>query len=348
MMNYKPNFQNKSTRKRCLQVIAWVEKHIGSEPKTLHSSILRKPEAFGSGQLGLYLQKCLLINTNPSYEPGVISKQYRVNVDYLNKLRTKYGLPESKLQSPFIEKLHNKVESEEFEYNDNGLRWYNTAQYIPRSLKSQFWHEHNYDYDYDIDCCAPTLLLQRARKLKPSMKALSYIEFYLNNKQMVRDELAIKHNLSTAQVKQILNALFQGGILNCYSGNKILGYVNNNHYKMKKICNDEFLTELVKDIKSMWRVLRTDMSLGYEYRGDQRRSKRITGRDKSQYYQKIEREVMSVVWKFLKKNNVVHFREHDGFRAKSFVVAEDLERTVLFETGYVVKFKWDRVESSDE
>jgi hypothetical protein len=179
------------------------------------------------------------------------------------------------------------------------------------------------------------------------MKPLSYIKFYIENKIVVRDELCIKYNLSSQQVKQILNGLFQGGVLNTYKDNKIYGYLNHNFYKMRSLKEDTFLIELIKDINSMWKVLRSDIDTGYEYRGEVRRRCRIRGKHKSDYYKRLEGDVMSPIWKYLNKRSIRFFKEHDGFRSDAFVIPNELEQLVLSKTGYHVMFKWNKIEVDD-
>jgi predicted transcriptional regulator len=351
MDTYQPNFNDPKVRRRTQQVIEWIEKYVGAETLSLSKQVLEQPQAFGSSQLGRYLRGALLIKTCPAFQPGVFSQQYRVNIDYLNRLRKHVGLEPSSLKHNNIdrrfEQQADEIATGNFEYNLSGNRWHNGLQHVPRELKQEYWVARGYTYDYDADTCAPTLLLQRAKKLKPAMKSLSYIEYFIANKKEVRNNLSIAYNLSLAQVKQIINALFQGGILNSYKDNKILGYLNNNTYKMRQLKQDQFLLELINDIKSMWAVLRSDITTGYEYRGDVRRSKRITGKHKSDYYKQLEYEVMGVVWKSLKKKNIKFFREHDGFRTTEFVVPNELEQLILGETGYHVTFKWDKLDSND-
>ena len=350
-MKFQINFNDSRTRERTKQIIAWVEQHIGAEYKILHSKILRSPQAFGDSLLGRYLKTNLLVKTCPAYRPGEFSQQYRLNIDYLNRLRSELGLPASNLRHNSIDRRFaqaaDQIASGDFNMNDNGLRLYGGLQYIPRELKLFKWTEQGYLYDYDVECCAPTLLLQQAGKLNPHMKSLDYIKFYLENKSIVRDELSIKYNLSNTQVKQLINGLFQGGMLNSYKENKIFVNVfNKNFYKMQEIKQDAFLIELKKDISYMWKQLRKDIDIGYYYRGDVRKQMRITGRDKSRYYQKLERIIMTPVWKYLKKKSVRFYPEHDGFRSDQFVIPDELEQMILFETGFHVKFKWTKIEST--
>lgn len=349
-MTYKPNWCDRRTRQRAHQIILWVERYIGSEQRCLHSKILRSKAAFGDSELGRYLRSCLLIKTSVAYKQGEFSQQYTLNNAYLNYLRDQLGMPARTLPMTSIERRFQEqaaeIHSGEFEYTEVGGRWYNGLQLIPRDVKPLFWQEYSYLYDYDIDTCAPTLLYQQAKKIKSKIKPLAYVEFYINHKQEVRDELMIKYNLSGSQVKQIINALFQGGILNSYEHNKILRYVNMMTYKIAQLKQDQFLVALIKDIKAMWSVLRGQISTGYTYQGDQRRSRRITGKHKTNYYKQLEGEVMSVVWRSLRRNGIKFFKEHDGFRSDQFVIPCELEQEIWRATGFDIKFKWSKVDIS--
>ncbi len=342
-MMYKPNYDDPRTHAKILHIITWIETYVGAHPnKHLQSTILRSPEAFGDSQLSRYLRNCLLVKVNHGYQPGKFSQSYRVNIDYLDKLRSRIGLEPSKLRRIDIEERFNlqnvNLETGEFEYNSSGGRWYNGLQYISKDIKKQLFAERGYSYDYDIECCAPTLFLQRARQIKPRMKSLEYIEFYLTHKTQVRDELSIKYNLSSKQIKQVLNSLFQGGVLNTYYDNNTFRYLNRNVTQMNLLKQDEFIKALQKDIKYMWKILRSDVSstLNINF-------KRLNGRYKSNYYKILEGSIMTHVWSYLKKIKVKCFKEHDGFRSDVFVVPSELEQIVKTNTGYQVKFVWDKV-----
>jgi hypothetical protein len=344
---YQPNFNDPRCQATAKRVIQWLETYIGAEPnKSLQSTILRSPHAFGDSKFGRYLKNYLLIKTNPSFQPGLYSQQYRVDQDRLNKLRSRVGLGPTELRFTRIEdrfaQQQAQIASGNFEYNETGGRAYNGLQNIPKELKQQMFALRGYQYDYDIECCAPTLLLQKAQQINPQGRSFDYIEFYIANKTIVRDELCIKHNLSNRQVKQILNGLFQGGIFNTYHTNKIYGYVNHNISKIISLKEDEFIQSLQKDIKRLWQVIKEDIKITLNCN-----PRRLTGTYKSSYYKILEGEVMMPIWRYLKRNKIEHFREHDGFRSMRFVVPYELEELVKRHTGYQVTFIWNKVEVSD-
>ena len=351
MQTYQPNFTEQRVQTRCQQIILWAERYIGSETRGLNSRVLRSPEAFGDSPLGRYIKNCLLVKVNPAFQPGVFSQQYRINVDYLNYLRAQVGLPKSPLRAHrIIERFANQADSfttGDFDYNKAGARWYNGLQNIPRAIKAQEFADRGLMYDYDIECCAPTLLLQQARRLKPSLKTLDYIDYYLTNKSLVRNELSIKYNLSSRQVKQVINGLFQGGILNFYEHNQVLKHLNGNTYTMSQLKQDQFLLELQKDIRYMWKILRISMRVEtYTTSKGLERTRRINGSDRTKFYQVLEEQVMTPIWKYMKKKKVVHYKEHDGFRSSEFVDPNELEQLIKRTTGFDVKFNWTKIESN--
>jgi predicted transcriptional regulator len=344
---YQPNFNDARCRTTALRIIKWLETRVGAEANQhLQSNILRSPQAFGDSALGRYLRNYLLVKTNPAFQPGKFSQQYRIDQVRLDKLRLLVGLESRPLEFNRIncrfEQQQTALDTGVFEYNEQGGRAYNGLQNISKEIKQQEFALRGYDYDYDIECCAPTLFLQRAGQIKPNMRQLDYIDFYLTNKTQVRDELCIKYNLSGRQIKQVINGLFQGGVLNTYRDNKIFGYLNHNTYKMTAFKQDLFVKSLQADIKYMWKILRDDVKLTLKTN-----IKRLNGNYKSQYYKILEGQVMRPIWKYLKKNKVKHFREHDGFRSSEFVVPYDLEQIVKTSTGYQVKFVWTKIELID-
>ena len=344
---YKPNYNNATTQATVLRVINWLERYVGKDSNIcLNSKILRSPAAFGNSNLGSYLRNYVLIKTNPTYKPGKFSQQYRINIDRLNKLRARVGLEPSLLIQHSIEKRFSQqaqaIDQGLFEYTKSGGRAYNGLQNIAKDIKLFEFAARGYIYDYDVEACAPTLFLQTAQKIKPQMKSLDYIEFYLKHKNLVRDELCIKYNLSSKQIKQIINGMFQGGVLNTYWDNKIFVYLNRNVYKMNQFKQDGFIKALHADIKTLWKILREDVkiTLNTDFT-------RLNGLYKSNYYKILEGQIMAPVWKYLKKQKIKHFREHDGFKSDRFVIPDDLALAVKIHTGYEVKFSYSMFTTKD-
>jgi hypothetical protein len=117
---------------------------------------------------------------------------------------------------------------------------------------------------------------------------------------------------------------------------------------MRELRLNEFLDYLIEDIRQLWRVLGSDISRGvfYDRRGHRRRY-RLSGRDKTNYYKKLETEVMSSLKQFIYKQTQRVFWEHDGFRSAVFFVPEELSEIIRSRTGYVVRFDWGKMELDD-
>lgn len=344
--SYRPNFNDPRVKKRLIKVLKFCEEYIGAGlDQAIHS--LRIRSNFGNNQLGHYLQQTLLVKVNPYYEPGLQSQRYRLNLDNLNFYRQKLDMPPTTLRHRRLEQRFQQqadsINTGVFVYTDTGHRSYNGLQMVPKLEKPKFWAEYGYTYDYDIECCAPTLFLQTAQKINPKMRDLPKIQQYLTDKSKIRDDLCIKYNISSRAAKQILNALFQGSVLNCYSKSQIIKYINGNTWKMRSLCQDQYLIGLAAEIKYLWGILRSRIDTGYEYKGDQKRKRRITGKHKADYYKHLEGLVMKPIWKHLTRTSVRYFKEHDGFRSDRFIDPDELAQLVFCQTGYRIKFIWNKV-----
>ena len=339
------NLEDSRNRRLALRVIEWVEQNIGAEDQRIHSKKLSDPQAFGSSPSGRWLQKYLLVQINDRFQPGEFSKQYRVNEQHLNYLRSLLGLPPTQLRFLRIEarfdQCEDQIASGDFEMNQAEWRSFHTLQYIARRHKADQWSQRGYPYDYDIECCAPTLLYQQAQRIHLTPLHLEAIEAYIEFKKEIRTELSIKLNIGEAVIKQILNGLFQGARMNpYYEHNRILAILGGNTYKMNQIRRNPYIQELQRDIRVMWSILRVKIDTGTEIIDGKEKSRRIRGVDKTNYYQMLESLVMKSVIGHLKKKKIKYFHEHDGFRSTRFIDPNELSDIVFGKTGFRIKFDW--------
>lgn len=347
-MTYKPCWTNASTQRRTQKIIEYLRDTIGLESRSIHSSQIRR--IFGDSKLGRYLKNMLLITVNDRYEVGHSCKKYSVNTLHLNRVAERIGLPSIELKKLRIEQRfqeqEQQIESGQFEYNlGSDSRLYNGLQYIPREDKIIQWSRRGYCYDYDIESCAPTLLLQRYYKLKPAAAKLCYLEYLIEHKQSVRDQLCVEFNLGSKSVKSLLNAIIMSAPLSHNRDNKILRIINNNHYIMRQLKLNEFIQYLIKDIRKLWQVIGLDIERSYYYTSQGvRRKRRLTGRDRTDYYKRLEGEVMKSVRRYMNMRSARVFLEHDGFRSDMFFTPNELEYVVRSQTGYEVKFSWSKIE----
>lgn len=350
-MKYKPCWTNASTQRRTQQIIQYLQDQIGLDSRTIHSAQIRR--IFGDSQLGRYLKNMLLITVNDRYEVGHSCKKYSVNTLHLNKVAERIGIKQPELKKLQIERRldlqREQIETGKFEYTEGeDSRLYNGLQYIARGDKIKVWANQGYCYDYDIESCAPTLLLQRYYMLKPRATKLAYLEYAVEHKQELRDELCIRFNLGTKQVKLLINALIMGAQLSHYKENKLLQLFNKNHYIIRQLRLNEFIRLFTEDIRRLWSVLGKDIERRsiYTSQGLRRRQK-LTGKDRTDYYKRLETEVMKSVRRYVGTTSGRVFLEHDGFRSDVFFTPDELAFVVRSQTGYQVKFSWSKIEQDD-
>ena len=326
---YTPNYNDPRVKNRIIQAIAFVEQYVSkTKPNWLSTRAIDKH--FGQGQLDIskfLRQKLLIIVDNHfNFETGKC-KTYIQNPDGVNELRQALG--GVKITPKITPQLQTQLNTGLFEYNDSSDRLFNPLQNLPRYVKKDILSNNGYKYNFDIECAAPTLLYQYAQRSGLN-RSLQAIEAYIEHRSVIREELCILYKLDIKQVKQLINALFQGAYLSVDHRTSIYHLLNGNCHLIRQLQSNEYLCELRSDIKSMWAVIIPDMKLKLN-------KKRITGRDKSAKYREIEREVMDVIKRELKRTKNKHLLQHDGWTSKEMCDVNMLRSYVRSHTGYLIK-----------
>jgi hypothetical protein len=279
-----------------------------------------------------YLKNKLLICVDSYYnkETGKC-KTYVQNVDGVNELKQALGIKQ--LSAKITSELQTQLDTGEFEYNDSSDRLFNPLQNLPKQIKRNILSNNSYNYNYDIVCAAPTLLYQHAQR-QGLIKKLEFIEFYISNRTDVRNEICIKYNLDSKQVKQLINSLFLGAYLSLDHRTSAYKLLNGDYNKIKQLKSDQFLLELRNDIKSMWKSITPQMKLDLN-------KKRISSRDKSSKYRELEREVMDVIKGELRRTKNKHLLQHDGWTCKEVCDINMLRSYVRSHTGFVIDIDWE-------
>ena len=356
---YYPNFTDPRVRRRCEIAIDFVEQYISNKPKFVSRNQIHKYIGRSNNDLGHYLKTQLLICTNHFYNKDTgVCKQYRKNVDGLAELKRLLFEPTAiiaKQPLEFPKILTEQLQSGEFVYNEKSDRWFNPIQSLRRSDRNQALLKFGYKYDYDIESAAPTLLYQYAQKLQIRQQKqlkLPYIEHYLLNKHAIRDKIAKDCGCSSNDVKKAITALFQGAYLSNNSKTWLFYDLGCNHALINKLKLNEDLCALRKDIKAMWKIIARDLKetkqikvlRGRDLREfdqiavcDIKKRFRITGRDKARIYRKLEKEIMEVIWRELRKQKIDHLKIHDGWVSRQMCDVAALCDQVLARTGYRIR-----------
>lgn len=218
----------------------------------------------------------------------------------------------------------------------------------------------NGQFDYDINAAAPTLLYQYIKKLLPKKKIkLEYLEKYIEDRNTVRNEcvklLKEKNKNSSKDFKKevkevITSALYDSKLKNKKS--KVSMSVSNrkflyeNNLEFKNLIDD--ITELFKLYKSYIDKNRKndksiDMGNGkielYENDKKKKLSTIVSG-----FYFSLESKILiDVIYKNYEED--LSLMIHDGFIARKDIDTKELEELVFKETGFIVKYSKELIES---
>jgi len=242
--------------------------------------------------------------------------------------------------------------SGKIEYNDKSHRLWHDLQMYRKPLKELLFTHVNYLHQYDISAAMPTLVYQLARE--NGCVDLTHIEYYLNNKTEVRNQLAQELKISPKIVKIIINGLFNGAKISKYSNSSIFLAVNRNYWVIDQLKKNHFIMGLRIDISKIWKQLGMTDMIEPEYvtytRNDKEvtRKKAINSRKKSYVYFELERMIMDHVRVYLNKSNINHFNEHDGWASQFEINTTELSAYIKEQTGYDVKFDYTLLKPTAE
>ena len=330
---YKPNYNDCRVKKRIAAAIEFVEQYVSSQPVPVAKSQLTKHFGQGQTDISKFLKEQLLTCVDHYYNFEThICKKYVRNQDGLNTLKNAIGMSTAAVAPA----LQRQIDTGEFEYTEKSDRFFNPVQYMPRRIKRPLLAQNGYHHVYDIQCAAPTLFYQHAQRIDPALK-LTAIEKYLNNRTAIRTDLVIKYRLTEEQVKQIINGLFQGALLSVDYRTRIFQLLKGNYTLIRRLQSDQYLTELRGNISVMWRTINPLLKLRLN-------KKRITARDKAALYRELEKEVMSVIKRELKRTKNKFLLEHDGWTCRDVVDINWLRSYVRSSTGYVIEIDWELYE----
>lgn len=343
-MTYKPNFRDPRVRTRCLKAIEWLERYISNRPNFLSTREIDRH--LGQQQLPLskWLRQQLLTCENSTWSiEQHRCKIYRQNSQGLMALKENLGITDP-TPAAVTASEREELTSGQFLYQEKSLREYHSLQNIPTPKRQQLLAEYGYIYNYDICCAAPTLITQYARRLG-MLVATPALDLYIQDRTLIRNQLAQTYGISQNQAKFLINALLQGARLSHYAEGKIFCELGYNHRLIDQLQQDQYLTQLRQDIKACWHIIGYHVDRQYicDSRGRTRR-RPLTGRDKSGVYRSLEQQVMKVVERYIKKNHIKMFKEHDGWRCHHMLDLNELQSYVKSHTGYVIVIDWKKID----
>tara|TARA_B110000495_G_C22979862_1_gene575893 strand:+ start:1 stop:1086 length:1086 start_codon:yes stop_codon:yes gene_type:complete len=234
-----------------------------------------------------------------------------------------------------------QLDSLNFEYVEKQHRLYNDIQNIRSDARCKLLADRGLKYDYDIDTAAPTLLYQYSHKTPSATgEVCSVIEYYIDNKDHVRNQLSKESGLPLENIKKIINAHFSGGFLTTYRRSQVYKMCDYDDAVVKFLQQHDFIIGLKADIKKMWDPIKADIKAEYYWtKTNKWRKRAFSPRSKWNIYFSLERMILNEVIAYCRELKCNTFLEHDGFRTDNKIDTDDLSLYVREGTGYTVKFK---------
>lgn len=342
-MNYQPNFRNQAVRNRIQKCVEFVDSHIkAGETKQISKVLLEQHFSNCSRQPSKWIHNFLLEVVDPHYNMNIGKcKIYRRRPGAVEELRRLAGLSDEYVPNTA---LQQQIDTGEFEYCEKSDRWYSAAQFIPSQRRSRLLANNGYLNAYDIEAAAPTILFQRAQQVNRDFQAPA-LEYYINNRSQVRQQIADEANTTPDIVKDVITSLLQGSFLTTFSMSKLYQRLNSDYHLVQRLKQSTTLTSLRSDISCLWKCLRNEFTKTYIVdKNGKTRTKKLSSVDKASYYRKLENEIARVIQRYLRKHSVRFLWVHDGWQCDKAIDPVELCSRVRQKTGYMIKLEWTMYE----
>jgi hypothetical protein len=197
-------------------------------------------------------------------------------------------------------------------YTEKSNRYWHAVQNLRKTVRNEYLVRNGIVNQYDIVCAAQTLLSQTYTHA--TGRRLELIESYIANRDTIRKKLANDLDLPIQVVKTILTALFAGARIVSNTRNDIFQLCEYDVARIEWMKQDMYLTELRKEISTMWRgikpLLKTDARLSAKLRW--------------KCYFALEKQVMDVIIKEAQDTNNNYYIIHDAIATQ-----RELDQTLI-------------------
>ena len=356
---YQPNFNDPRVIRRINKSIGFTSAlKSADKPRQLAKTFIEKHFGMSHHPLTKFLRSQLLICTDDTYDMNKKRcKEYVLNetglTNLLDLLDKKNDNKVSYITYPSVTDLNNiavewaktqystELDTLNFEYKEKSHRLYNDIQSMRSEARALLLAEKGLCYDYDIDTAAPTLLYQHSHKTPSATgEVCEVIEYYIDNKEQVRNKLSKESSLPVENIKGIINAMFSGGFLTTYGRSQVFRMCNNDPAVVKFLQQHPFILGLKADIKTMWEPIKADTKAEYYWTSTNKWRKRpFNPRTKWNIYFELERMVLDQVIQYCREFKCNYFLEHDGFRTDKKIDTTDLSLYISEGIGYNLTFK---------
>ncbi len=274
--------------------------------------------------LGNYLRSTLLICTSTYYSKSAkTAKTYKLNIEGANLILSRLKISASLKQlyrQTNIEKYGEQFHTGEFNYNDQSSRLNHPTHGLTKEDRKDLLEHYKYNWHYDVQCCAPSLIYQSA--LMYGMNEQPMLKQFLADRNAFRNRFNYLE-IDPQVIKEVINALFTGAKLGLNKRFHLYDLIGD-RAKIYGLCEDEYLTQLRKEIKKTWQVIKKNTQMG------------LSSKEKASYYRSKEREVLDATQAFAKRTHNNIYCIHDGWSTQDMLDQYQLIRYIRERTGFVV------------
>jgi hypothetical protein len=242
-----------------------------------------------------------------------------------------YSLVKSWAESEFADEL----DSLEFTYQDKSSRLWHPLQNVRSQYRKNIFSAAGMPWEYDIQCSAPTLIHQYSHRCGMDLYLFA-LRKYLNNRHLVREQVAQDVGITESQSKAVINALFAGARIGVSDQLDVYHMVNCDADVIQKLRDHKYIQELRADIKTCWDHIYPVVGRRTQTRNGVTRQVPMSSSHKWRVYFDLERVVMSSIRKYLDMTGNRYFLEHDGWRCVSQIDVSHLLNYVEYDTGYQI------------
>jgi len=319
-----------------------------TKPQQWSTRYIDKYFGVSSNNLSKYLRKTLLTVYSDRWNKDTGEcKSYLLNPLGVKFLKESLNLSNDAIYPIVLQVSSDSHNTElvtgKFEYQDKSNRLWHPIQRYRRDYKKSILSSHGYNHQYDISSCAVQLIHQYAQSLGMD-DYLFAIRKYINEKEQIRKSLAIETELSTKQIKELINALLAGAALSINKETDIYQMLNGDIALIEFLKEHEFLTELRSDMKICWNYIKE--TIPRRRNTETNRLLPVSCKQKWIVYFDLERQVLNSVKEYLDMNSMRYFLEHDGWSCDKEINQEDLCEFIRNRTGFNLKLDYEFIKSN--
>jgi len=223
-------------------------------------------------------------------------------------------------------RFSDQLETLDFAYTEKSNRYWHPLQNLARADKQVFWAPL-LPFDYDAVACAPTVLLQLARRTGLPAVLLDPIQAYIAGRTALRLRLAQDLDIPVQDAKRLINSLFNGARLSANAHCAAYRTLDYDLVKMSRLQNLKWVRMLRLSVKLAWRHIQLVT-----------RAETKTSKQKWGIYFAAERKILDAARNYLTQTNNPHFCEHDGFKTKNPVELDKLSEFIKLNTGFEIDY----------